>query len=139
MISPCDCKNYNGGQCYNCLNGQHSICEQKGGCKKISLPKNTMIGKKKTNAIMVGDLVIDGGSEQIFLECKYPNRKNCHDTIALFPKNIEGLSVIENLSDNEAGRIFADMGWLIKGYNSVFTRCPNCRKKLKRLTKEEKL
>ena len=23
---PCDCKEYNGGQCYNCLNGAHSHC-----------------------------------------------------------------------------------------------------------------
>lgn len=29
----CNCKAYNGGQCYNCLNGAHRICED-GSCKK---------------------------------------------------------------------------------------------------------
>jgi len=33
MIYPCKCKAYNGGQCYNCLNGAHHICEARGGCK----------------------------------------------------------------------------------------------------------
>lgn len=23
----CDCKEYNGGQCYNCINGAHEYCE----------------------------------------------------------------------------------------------------------------
>ena len=26
MIHPCECKAYNGGQCYNCLNGAHDLC-----------------------------------------------------------------------------------------------------------------
>lgn len=34
QLSPCNCTNYNGGQCYNCLNGAHSICEQKAPCNK---------------------------------------------------------------------------------------------------------
>lgn len=29
MIHPCKCKEYNGGQCYNCLNGAHNICSKK--------------------------------------------------------------------------------------------------------------
>ena len=33
MIHPCKCKDYNGGQCYNCLNGAHDICEASKGCK----------------------------------------------------------------------------------------------------------
>jgi len=32
-IHPCKCTDYNGGQCYNCLNGAHRICEA-GKCKK---------------------------------------------------------------------------------------------------------
>jgi hypothetical protein len=32
MPHSCDCKNYNGGQCYNCLNGFHRGCD--GRCKK---------------------------------------------------------------------------------------------------------
>jgi len=33
---PCTCTDYNGGQCYNCLNGAHQWCEAKGKskCKK---------------------------------------------------------------------------------------------------------
>lgn len=31
MLHPCKCKSYNGGQCYNCLNGAHDLCT--GGCK----------------------------------------------------------------------------------------------------------
>lgn len=27
MIHPCDCTDYNGGQCFNCLNGAHAFCE----------------------------------------------------------------------------------------------------------------
>lgn len=37
-IHPCKCKEYNGGQCYNCLNGAHHICVKK--CKT----KTTSIG-----------------------------------------------------------------------------------------------
>lgn len=36
VLHPCSCTDYNGGQCYNCLNGAHEICEAKGNkkCKK---------------------------------------------------------------------------------------------------------
>lgn len=34
MIHPCKCTDYNGGQCYNCLNGAHKICEAAKKCKK---------------------------------------------------------------------------------------------------------
>lgn len=33
IIHPCKCVEYNDGQCYNCLNGAHDICEAKKGCK----------------------------------------------------------------------------------------------------------
>lgn len=29
----CKCKGYNGGQCYNCLNGAHHICDSKPKCR----------------------------------------------------------------------------------------------------------
>lgn len=32
VLHPCQCKAYNGGQCYNCLNGAHDICQH--GCKR---------------------------------------------------------------------------------------------------------
>lgn len=35
-LFPCDCKQYNGGQCYNCLNGAHRICIQ-GGCSRTEV------------------------------------------------------------------------------------------------------
>jgi hypothetical protein len=43
MIHPCTCTNYNGGQCYNCLNGAHDICEARPKCgkardKQVGLP-----------------------------------------------------------------------------------------------------
>ncbi len=31
---PCKCTSCNGGQCYNCLNGAHDICDAKVKCKK---------------------------------------------------------------------------------------------------------
>jgi hypothetical protein len=31
MIHPCECRAYNGRQCYNCLNGAHDLCDA--GCK----------------------------------------------------------------------------------------------------------
>ena len=35
----CDCTKYNGGQCYNCLNGHHEICDSgQGVCSKSALP-----------------------------------------------------------------------------------------------------
>lgn len=34
QIHPCKCTDYNGGQCYNCLNGAHKICEAKKRCGK---------------------------------------------------------------------------------------------------------
>ena len=38
QLHPCGCTNYNGGQCYNCLNGAHSICsaKKKCGCKNAN-------------------------------------------------------------------------------------------------------
>ena len=33
QIHPCSCTSYNGGQCYNCLNGAHSTCSSKNKCK----------------------------------------------------------------------------------------------------------
>jgi hypothetical protein len=36
QIYPCDCKSYNGRQCYNCLNGAHDICEGEPRCNKSS-------------------------------------------------------------------------------------------------------
>ena len=33
MLHPCNCKQYNGEQCYNCLNGAHNICVDKKKCK----------------------------------------------------------------------------------------------------------
>jgi hypothetical protein len=33
MIHPCKCTDYNGGQCYNCLNGCHSICAAGKRCR----------------------------------------------------------------------------------------------------------
>lgn len=33
-LFPCSCTEYNGSQCYNCLNGAHSICSGKRRCKK---------------------------------------------------------------------------------------------------------
>lgn len=33
MIHPCKCTDYNGDQCYNCLNGAHDICEARKKCK----------------------------------------------------------------------------------------------------------
>ena len=43
---PCTCDDYNGGQCYNCLNGAHRICE---GEKPCNLHKKKR-GRKKSNA-----------------------------------------------------------------------------------------
>jgi hypothetical protein len=36
LIHPCTCTYYNGGQCYNCLNGAHELCDgkDKKKCKK---------------------------------------------------------------------------------------------------------
>jgi hypothetical protein len=35
----CDCTKYNGGQCYNCLNGHHEICDSgQGRCSKTPAP-----------------------------------------------------------------------------------------------------
>lgn len=33
MIHPCKCTDYNGDQCYNCLNGAHDICAARKRCK----------------------------------------------------------------------------------------------------------
>lgn len=33
-LFPCNCKALNGDQCYNCLNGAHSICEQRPRCER---------------------------------------------------------------------------------------------------------
>lgn len=45
MIHPCTCIHYNGGQCYNCLNGAHDICDARFGCKK---PNSKHLGLRIT-------------------------------------------------------------------------------------------
>ncbi len=38
----CDCTKYNGGQCYNCLNGGHDICDSgRGRCSRTPARKET--------------------------------------------------------------------------------------------------
>lgn len=37
QIHPCNCKEYNGGQCYNCLNGAHKYCPS---CSKTENDKS---------------------------------------------------------------------------------------------------
>ena len=37
-IHTCGCDSYNGGPCYNCLNGAHELCE------KCMLPNGDVIG-----------------------------------------------------------------------------------------------
>ena len=38
----CDCIKYNGGQCYNCLNGAHDICDGgQGRCSRTKAERST--------------------------------------------------------------------------------------------------
>lgn len=37
MIHPCNCREYNGKQCYNCLNGAHSLCSTCGMTNSATL------------------------------------------------------------------------------------------------------
>jgi len=39
MFHSCKCTAYNGGQCYNCLNGAHDLCDA--GCK---VPRSKHVG-----------------------------------------------------------------------------------------------
>lgn len=104
---------------------------------KIKLPKNTYLGKREYNGLMVGGLPVYSSVAQIFLECKYPNRKGCHDSIALIPTGTHRNEIIDNITDEQAAKIFADAGWLVKGFNHPkYTRCPYCRTKLKKQTNE---
>lgn len=81
---------------------------------------------------MVGGLPVYSSVAQIFLECRYPNRKDCHDTIAILPKGSCGNEIIDVITDEQAAKVFTSMGWLVKGHNNKkYTRCPNCAKKLK--------
>ena len=102
--------------------------------EKIKLPRNTYIGKEQSNGLMVGGKPAYVSTAQLFLQCKYPNRKGCHDTIAILPTGAHGNEIIDGISDREAGRIFAEHGWLVKGYNNPkYTRCPFCAKKFKKI------
>lgn len=47
MLFPCSCKAYNGGQCYNCLNGAHRLCESKRMCSKAPTMSKPMPSKSK--------------------------------------------------------------------------------------------
>ena len=40
-LHPCKCTSYNGGQCYNCLNGAHDICS---GTPKCRQARDKVIG-----------------------------------------------------------------------------------------------
>lgn len=66
---------------------------------------------------------------QIFLECA-GREIGCHDTIAILPKgNCDRNSIVDSITDNTAGKLFAAQGWLVKGYNNKkYTRCPICAK-----------
>ncbi len=102
---------------------------------KIKLPKDVKIGKERTNGIMVGGLPVHASSAQLFLQC-CGKEKKCHDTIAILPVSTATRSrneIIDSISNEQAGKIFADHGWLVKGYNSnKYTRCPECSKKIKK-------
>lgn len=42
---PCTCRAYNGGQCYNCLNGAHDICTPQRGqhkCNRYKRPSKKL-------------------------------------------------------------------------------------------------
>lgn len=94
----------------------------------IKIPTGFTLGKYKDNGIQLCSINYFAPVEQIFLECKYPNRKECHDTISLLPKI--GYS-INSITDQKAGEIFESAGWLVKGYNNKkYTRCPHCRTKV---------
>lgn len=41
VIHPCNCTGYNGGQCYNCLNGLHSACD---ATPKCDLANSSVLG-----------------------------------------------------------------------------------------------
>lgn len=87
------------------------------------------IGKRKYNGIFTGGGMVNWGTAQIFLECN-GLRKGCHDTIAILPKSNpfrDNNTIVDSISDDEAGEVFAQNGWLVKGYNSEkYTRCPVC-------------
>jgi len=91
--------------------------------------KGFRLDKKQSNGLQMGGGVVYAGRQQIILECRYPNRKNCHDTISLIPNMGHH---INELTDEQAGQIFAEAGWLVKGYNdNKYTRCPYCKTKIK--------
>ncbi len=51
VLHPCKCTSYNGGQCYNCLNGAHNLCAD--GCKtKRSKQIGVMIAVKQSKRKM---------------------------------------------------------------------------------------
>lgn len=48
----CDCTKYNGGQCYNCLNGAHRICDSgQGRCSMTDAPRIDEEGMRLLRAL----------------------------------------------------------------------------------------
>ena len=62
MFHPCGCTDYNGGQCYNCLNGFHAGCD--GNCDKknpTEQPKSAEEIYRKHKNKLVGEIWGSGG------------------------------------------------------------------------------
>ena len=65
LLHPCHCDDYNGSQCYNCLNGAHRMCNsQKTPCKK-------------RNAKRVGVMIVIRKIRNFPSITNTPRRRNC--------------------------------------------------------------
>ena len=94
---------------------------------KIKLPTHTHLGKYKTNGIMCAGLAVFQDVAQVFLECG-GNKKGCHKSISIIPHVPYANEIIDKITDEQAGKIFSENGWLVKGYNNKkYTRCPICK------------
>lgn len=117
------------------------ISNMKSNLKSIvgkELSQVIKVGKRSTCVgLQTAGNVFSGGRAEIFLEC-YGNSENCHDTIAITPNNTLGKShmtgneIVDSITDKQAGQIFEEEGWLVKGYNNPnHTRCPECKEEVK--------
>lgn len=61
----CNCKDYNGGQCYNCINGAHNTCSGKHKCNAQTKTVKAWIRQGELDSVIAGHYGIMYGKNGI--------------------------------------------------------------------------
>lgn len=101
MIHPCECKAYNVGQCFNCLNGAHGLCRTCGKANAINMGLTIVVKGGRVTKTRYADInkpecehreyrVTRTGMERpssriVYIECPF-----CKDEVKCYVWSISG-------------------------------------------------